>query len=126
MILVPISIAELVDKITILKIKMNYASDKVKLQNIQNEYNQLSSLFNEQNLTENDDDFLDLLKINEKIWHTEDAIRQKEKSKEFDDDFIQFARNIYYLNDDRANVKKKINIKHNSYIIEEKLYDEYK
>jgi len=121
MILVPISIGELVDKITILKIKQMYIQDTDKLQNIEKEYNELKKLFDELNLKE-DEDFFELKTVNEKIWHIEDTLRLKEERNEFDVEFILSARGAYLCNNDRSNIKKKINIKHNSYIIEEKSY----
>jgi hypothetical protein len=126
MILVPISVGELVDKLTILKIKRLYITDKQKLENVENEYNELIVLFHNLNLIDTDEDFINLLQVNENIWQNEDKIRNKEREKNFDEDFINYARDIYHYNDERAEIKKRINIKNNSFIIEEKSYQDYK
>ena len=85
MIQVPISKGELVDKITILKIKMNNITDKQKLENIEREYNELFVL---SDVTEDNENFIELMKVNEQLWIIEDKIRLKEKKKEFDSEFI--------------------------------------
>lgn len=120
MIHVPISIGELYDKITILEIKKEKIQDENKLFNINIEYNQLQPLIKDIL----DIDYFNKLKnINLNIWIIEDHIRIKEKHKKFDNEFIQFARLIYIYNDERANIKKEINLKFNSSIIEEKSYE---
>jgi hypothetical protein len=104
--MVPISLGELVDKITILKIKIKNITDSQKLENIYKEYNELTT--------------------NEKLWDIEDKVRIKEKKKEFDSEFIELARAVYYTNDKRCEIKRKINIEHSSYLVEEKSYEDYK
>jgi hypothetical protein len=120
-ILAPISVGELIDKITILSIKLDHTSDAGKIQNITKELDELSELLNLdtiiiRNLS------LELKCINEIIWQIEDDIRIKEKSKLFDQEFIDLARSVYIYNDKRAVVKRQINELTNSHIVEEKIY----
>ena len=122
-IMVPISIGELVDKITILKIKISNISDPQKLENINKEYNELILLLD---LPESDENFVELLNVNKKLWDIEDKVRIKEKKREFDSEFIELARSVYYTNDKRCEIKRKINIEHSSYLVEEKSYENYK
>jgi hypothetical protein len=70
-------------------------------------------------------DFFDMVIINQKLWEIEDNIRDKERDKNFDQDFIELARSVYYTNDERAKIKKAINLKYNSSFIEEKSYSKY-
>lgn len=125
-IVAPVSVGELVDKITILKIKLSKIKNKAKLVNIRKEFNYLKDIMIKQtNIDEDNDDFLELMEINLDLWDIEDNIRKKEKSKEFDDEFIQLARNVYITNDERSEVKKRINLSNGSYLVEEKSYKKY-
>lgn len=124
---VEVSNGELIDKYTILLIKNLKIKDKDKLKNVNNELNILKPYVDEL------DSKYDLLKlthqlqeINTKLWNIEDNIRKKEKSKEFDNDFIDLARSVYYINDERANIKLEINNLTKSEIIEVKSYEDYK
>ena len=125
--LTPVSPGEVIDKITILQIKYEKINNKNKLKNIKNELNLLLPLINKkkyetleiQNLMKN------LKKVNHSLWNIEDNIREKEKFKEFDDEFIELARSVYKTNDKRAEIKKKINLLTKSDIIEEKSYKKY-
>lgn len=119
----PISIGELVDKITILEIKKQFFTDVVKIQNVEKELNYLRKVLPD--TVDIFDQFYSLYHINQKLWRIEDDIRIKEKLKEFDNDFIELARSVYYTNDTRAKLKKEINLKVGSELIEEKQYDEY-
>ena len=122
MIYIPISYGELYDKLTILEIKKEKIQDQDKLANIILEYNQLYPLL-EDIL---DAEYYNKLKIiNLKLWHIEDHIRIKEKNQEFDDEFIQLARSVYKCNDERAQIKREINIEFGSTLIEEKSYEKY-
>ena len=114
--LVEISKAELIDKITILEIKGERIKDPEKLKNIYNELNILRELEFLTHLKK------DLKYVNNTIWDLEDRIRILEKNSEFGDEFVDKARNIYKFNDERARIKKEINMAHNSNIIEEKSY----
>ena len=124
---VPTSPGELLDKITILEIKMEQISDAEKLKHIEYELAQLTQIWNE-HFNNNED--LDLLKkelreTNTNMWDIEDNIRIKESKKEFDNDFIELARSVYYQNDKRADTKKKINELLGSLLMEEKSYADY-
>lgn len=126
---VEISIGEVIDKITILNIKNKKIKDSNKLINIQKELNYLinsiKSSYDIDFYNSKDENIIKLQSINEKLWLIEDNIRIKEYKKEFDGEFIDLARNVYKTNDERADVKKQINIKYNSDFIEEKSYENY-
>tara|TARA_Y100001970_G_C13814364_1_gene641624 strand:+ start:304 stop:681 length:378 start_codon:yes stop_codon:yes gene_type:complete len=117
---------DLVDKITILKIKQLNVMNEEKLQNIKLEYQTLKPLLEEIGMSENDRLFTDLLDVNEKLWRIEDDLRVLEKDKEFGNTFVNLARAVYFTNDERAEIKKKINLKTGSKLVEEKDYVEYK
>ena len=121
---VPISIGELVDKITILEIKKNKLQNS-KLENVLKELSFLRKLMEKHQIEITDDLFTQLKEINLTLWNIEDQIRIKEKNKEFDNIFIELARSVYFKNDKRAEIKKRINQLSNSEITEEKSYAEY-
>ena len=123
-ILAPISIGELIDKITILEIKQIYMSG-IKLKNINKEMKLLKNILQDKNLEINIDLIKNLKKINKKLWEIEDNIRIKESKQEFDEEFIKLARSVYIENDKRAFIKKEINQKYNSDLVEEKSYKNY-
>ena len=121
---IEVSIGEIVDKLSILRIKKNNITDSGKLENVTKEYDYLYEIvFDELRVSE--DDFLNLVSINEKLWVIEDDLRDKERVNEFDQDFIELARSVYYTNDKRAEIKKGINIKYGSLFVEEKSYKNY-
>ena len=120
----PISIGELVDKITILEIKKNKLQNS-KLENVLKELSFLRKLMERHQIEITDDLFTQLKEINLTLWNIEDQIRVKEKNKEFDNTFIELARSVYFKNDKRAEIKKSINRLSNSEITEEKFYAEY-
>jgi hypothetical protein len=121
---IEVSIGEIVDKLSILKIKKNNIFDDKKLININKEYLYLyNKVFQELGVEESD--FNTLYDINKELWSIEDEIRFKEKNKEFDDTFINLARSVYITNDKRADIKKIINEKYNSTFVEEKSYKPY-
>ena len=123
---IPISVGELVDKITILKIKSQNISDIDKLHNVKVELEALETNFNNLKIASPiDSEISELQKINNKLWVIEDEIREKEKNKEFDNTFIKLARSVYRVNDERANFKKIINHKTGSLFVEEKSYSKY-
>ena len=124
----PISLGELVDKITILEIKNEKINDKEKLKNISNELDKLFSLLNSLQLSKKDLDKYSkqLYVVNKKLWETEDVLRALENEKSFNKEFIENARNVYKLNDERFRIKNKLNKQFSSEIIEEKSYKEYK
>ena len=123
-ILAPISIGELIDKITILEIKQIYMTG-IKLKNINKEMKLLKNILQDKNLEINIDLIKNLKKVNKKLWEIEDNIRIKESNQEFDEEFIKLARSVYIENDKRASIKKEINQKYNSDLIEEKSYKNY-
>lgn len=121
---IKVSIGEIVDKLTILKIKKNNITDESKLFNIIAEYDYLYDVvFNQ--LKIESDDFNNLLLVNESLWKIEDDIRDKERDKVFDNEFIELARSVYTTNDKRAEIKKEINLKYGSFFVEEKSYSNY-
>ena len=120
----PISIGELVDKITILEIKKNKLKNS-KLENVLKELSFLRKLMEKHQIEITDDLFTQLKEINLTLWNIEDQIRIKEKNKEFDNIFIELARSVYFTNDKRSEIKKRINQLSNSEITEEKSYAEY-
>ena len=123
---IEVSHGEIVDKLTILQIKKENITDPNKLDNIVNEYNYLLSVVqNDLSISTSSPEYLELLSINKDLWDIEDDIRDKERIKEFDDDFIKLSRAVYYTNDVRAKIKKEINLKYSSGFIEEKSYSQY-
>ena len=124
---VEISIGELLDKLSILYIKRKFISDTEKIQNVQKEIDVLEPLSNNF-LTSSEirTIFDELEHTNLHLWNVEDLIREKENRKEFDQDFIDLARSVYITNDQRASLKKKINLITGSNLVEEKSYQEYK
>jgi hypothetical protein len=123
---IEVSHGEIVDKLTILQIKKENITDPSKLDNIVKEYDYLLSVVeNDLGILTESPEYLELLSINKELWVIEDDIRDKERVKEFDDDFIKLARAVYYTNDVRAKVKKEINLKYSSGFVEEKSYQSY-
>ena len=123
---IEVSIGEIVDKLSILKIKTENITDKVKLDNVVKEYEYLLSVVeNDLNISTESDLYKELLSINKELWVIEDDIRDKERDKSFDDEFISLARSVYFTNDKRADVKKRINIEYGSDFVEEKSYNKY-
>ena len=120
-ILVPISIGELIDKISILKIKLNKMKGK-QLSNVKNELKALEAIVKAKNLLIEPSISKNLNEVNLLLWEIEDKIRLKEMNNMFDNEFIQLARSVYQQNDKRASLKRKINCMYNSQFIEEKLY----
>ena len=121
---IEVSIGEIVDKLSILQIKTEFIKDEEKLNNVKKEYDYLYDIvFNEMKIEQSD--FFDMVSINQELWKIEDDIRDKERAKEFDDEFIRLARAVYVTNDKRAEIKKVINIKYGSLFVEEKSYSDY-
>ena len=121
----PISLGELVDKITILRIKNRNITDPLKLENVQKELVLLSGVLSKAGAPDILLEFQSLENINAELWDIEDKIRVKESKKEFDQEFIELARSVYITNDKRAKVKKDINLKVRSNLVEEKSYEQY-
>ena len=125
---VEISNGELLDKVTILVLKLNRIKDKEKLVNIQKEFDTLNPLAHEL-FDKYDSDlqnhYIELLSINARLWDIEDWIRECEKENRFGKEFVELARSVYITNDKRSEVKKIINILTNSGLVEEKSYNNY-
>ena len=123
---IDVSIGEIVDKLTILSIKLDKFRDPEKRKNVEKEYQILLQSLKTSDITPESEEFKKLKTINLKLWDIEDKIRVKEAEKSFDDEFIELARSVYFTNDERATIKKQINLKFNSDLIEEKEYVSYK
>lgn len=124
--LIEISIGELVDKISILAIKLEKFRDAGKKKNVENEYATLLPQMLKTGIKTDSAEFLALKDVNLKLWDIEDNLRIKESKKEFDAQFIELARSVYFQNDERAKIKKDINLACGSALVEEKEYVEYK
>ena len=124
---VPISLGELIDKITILRIKSNKINSNEAQKNIRLELEKLEHILNtKMSINTNLKNFeIKLSKINQTLWDIEDQLREKERKKKFDKKFISLARMVYYKNDERANIKRMINKSFGSELIEEKSYTQY-
>ena len=124
---IPISLGELIDKITILRIKSNKINSNEAQKNIRLELEKLEHILNEtMSINTNLKNFeIKLSKINQSLWDIEDQLREKEKEKKFDKKFISLARMVYYKNDERAKIKRMINKNFGSELIEEKSYTQY-
>ncbi|MBS3741836.1 MAG: hypothetical protein KGY75_01670 [Candidatus Cloacimonetes bacterium] len=123
---IEVSIGELVDKVSILNIKKEKFEDTRKLENVKKEFNILLRRMKQAGIGLDNAYYQQLKKVNLKLWDIEDKIRQKEAKKEFDEEFIELARSVYFNNDDRAALKKRINLEYNSDLVEEKEYVDYK
>ena len=123
-ILAPISLGELVDKITILQIKSSQLTG-TSAENVRNELFALEKTLSSLELSIDTRLVQALKEVNHELWKIEDAIREQEKSKNFGEVFISLARSVYQKNDRRAAIKKEINITYNSTLIEEKSYKTY-
>ena len=126
-ILVPVSFGELLDKIAILQIKSERMTDPAKLANVRNELSALERTWMQHPAAGGDITQLraQLKAVNERLWVIEDDIRIKEKAQAFDAEFVRLARSVYFENDERARVKKAINLALGSAYVEEKSYQDY-
>ena len=124
---VPVSVGEVIDKVTILEIKSERISDEAKLKNVATELEALLPLvsggvFDSDEMVELTDG---LRRVNAELWDIEDDIRAEEASGRFGDRFIELARAVYITNDRRAELKKMINLATGSDLVEEKSYEDY-
>jgi hypothetical protein len=125
---VEVSNGELMDKLSILELKLKNITDTKKLINIKVEFNELNPLVQKLFKKYSPDVnklYIKLAEINGKLWVIEDEIRQCEKDKNFGTKFVKLARDVYFTNDVRSELKKEINILTNSGVIEEKSYEDY-
>lgn len=123
---VEFSNGDIVDRYTILSIKVDRIWDEEKRANVQREYVVLCEALDTVGLAASHDLCIALKAVNTRLWDIEDKIRIKEKRREFDDEFVQLARSVYIENDERARLKREINVMTNSTLVEEKQYEDYK
>jgi hypothetical protein len=125
---VPVSYGELIDKITILEIKSVRIADPAKLANVRNELELLGATWANDGASETDigPERERLYAVNQALWDIEDKIRLKERAQAFDAEFIELARSVYFQNDERAAIKREINLKLGSDLVEEKSYQDYR
>ena len=121
---IEVSNGEIVDKLTILLIKKDNIKDSEKLNNIEKEIAEIGSI-SDSIVPRDSKEFIRLHNINKVLWKIEDDIREKERTKQFDDAFIQLARSVYFTNDERAEAKRVINELSGSKLFEEKSYEAY-
>ena len=121
---IEVSNGEIIDKLTIIQIKLERIKESSKLVNLKKEFEILKAA-SEPILSMDDPLYNALYNINCELWDIEDHIRDLERNKEFSDDFIQTARAVYFINDKRSEIKREINIKTASGLIEEKSYEKY-
>jgi hypothetical protein len=121
---IEVSNGEIIDKLTIIQIKLERIKDEAKLKNLQKEYNELAEV-SASIISASDELYKYLYEINCELWDIEDHIRDLERRKDFGDDFIATARAVYFKNDKRSEIKRAINIKTSSGLIEEKSYEKY-
>ena len=124
----PVSFGELIDKITILEIKARRISDAGKLANVRRELDLLNAVWAASAVGKIDIEAErgQLLAVNQRLWDIEDAIRRKELAQQFDREFVELARSVYFRNDERAACKRAINLKLGSELVEEKSYQDYR
>ena len=118
---IEVSNGEIIDKLTIIEIKLQMIKDIDKLTNLRKEYDVLVEA-SEDIITIIDEQYRDLFRINTQLWQIEEDIRQYEKNAQFGVGFVKTARSVYFLNDQRSEVKRKINLITGSNLIEEKSY----
>lgn len=121
---IEVSNGEIVDKLTIIELKLKYIQDEAKRKNLKTEYEVLNSAV-AQIIKKDHELYQALLGINQELWNIEDTIRDLEREKDFGKKFIETARAVYFTNDRRSDVKKKINQLTGSNLVEEKSYQKY-
>lgn len=121
---IEVSNGEIIDKLTIIQIKLERITDKAKLVNLQKEYDELA-IVSKSILSTTDPLYLALYGVNCELWDIEDHIRDLERNKDFGNDFVETARAVYFKNDKRSEIKREINIKTGSGFMEEKSYEKY-
>lgn len=121
---IEVSNGEIIDKLTIIRIKLERIKDKAKIINLQKEHDELSSA-SSSIISDTDPLYAALYEVNCELWDIEDRIRDLERKKDFGEEFISTARAVYFRNDRRSEIKREINIKTSSGLIEEKSYEKY-
>ncbi|MCD4769655.1 MAG: DUF6165 family protein [Bacteroidales bacterium] len=122
---IEVSNGEIVDKLTIIEIKLSRIKDEKKLVNLKREFRELNGSVNKI-ISRDNILYKRLYDVNVKLWDIEDKIRELEKNRDFGEEFIQTARDVYFFNDERSELKKEINLSTGSDLIEEKSYEDYK
>lgn len=123
---IEVSNGEIIDKLTILSLKLMHIKDESKLENIKKEHDLLKDVASQIGIEEENPLYIKLLEVNQKLWNIEDKIRDCERDKDFGEKFIELARRVYFTNDERSVIKREINEATGSELIEEKSYKEYK
>jgi cell division protein FtsL len=121
---IEVSNGEIIDKLTIIQIKLERINDEAKRKNLKREFDKLVKVTSSI-LSTSDPLYRALYEVNCELWDIEDHIRDLERKKDFGDDFIATARSVYFKNDKRAELKKEINIRTSSGLTEEKSYEKY-
>jgi hypothetical protein len=121
---IEVSNGEIIDKLTIIQIKLERIKDKSKLINLKKEYDELIKAASSV-ISTADPLYKSLYDVNCELWDIEDRIRDLERKKDFGSEFINTARAVYFKNDKRSEIKREINIKTSSGLIEEKSYEKY-
>ncbi len=121
---IEVSNGEIIDKLTIIQIKLERITDEAKLVNLKREHAELNRA-STSILSSSDPLYISLYEVNSELWDIEDHIRDLERNKEFGEDFVSTARAVYFKNDRRSELKREINIKTSSGLIEEKSYEKY-
>ncbi len=121
---IEVSNGEIVDKLTIIEIKLEHISDEKKRKNLKTEYEVLNDAVS-RIIAKDHELYKELLQINQQLWDIEDRIRELEKAKDFGSEFVEVARAVYFTNDRRSEVKRKINELTGSTLVEEKSYEDY-
>lgn len=122
---IPIAIGELFDRLSILCIKKEKITDEKKLALVEKEYKALNKILMDLSLEKASELLVEMIEVNKELWKIEDDIREKERAKAFDKEFIELARSVYITNDKRFEIKNKINNIYGSSIREVKSYEEY-
>ena len=121
---IEVSNGEIIDKLTIVRIKLERIKYSAKVANIRKEYDELITIAPDI-ISSEDPLYKELYDVNCELWDIEDHIRDLERKKDFGDDFVETARSVYFRNDRRSEIKREINIKTSSGLTEEKSYEKY-
>ncbi len=121
---IEVSNGEIIDKLTIIEIKLEQIKDEAKLKNLRNEFEVLNDVASKI-ISKEHEYYRELYQINKQLWDIEDRIRELEKARSFEREFVEVARSVYFTNDKRSEVKRKINELTGSALIEEKSYEDY-
>ncbi|MGD8628896.1 MAG: DUF6165 family protein [bacterium] len=122
---IEVSVGEVVDRLSILEIKLERIGDAAKLANLRTEYDLLLEDLGRAGISRDSEDFRELKRVNLRLWEIEDQIRKKERDRAFDEEFIGLARSVYRENDKRFEIKARINRRTGSRLVEEKEYVDY-